>query len=692
MDLTEINNLIASLRAETEKNSISPERVGYILKKTTEALEEHSSDNTHLSTSDKKALSEIPTILSNVNSAGFHIKRTFYGTESIELTGDFKAGTPIMLKADNFVNTASDYNANIYDGAEWFAVAYHSGAVVRTVLPRDTSMLKISSSINITSVDVEVIYGEALSNIDAIATLKQANVSMLEKVNDASAKADANAAIINTSDVGGINFSASALVDFLYRSTGVYVGYNKPFKKNCVVKSLSFGQFSALNSVGKTIEVLVGTIDQRGWFLPRATFQVLYATPISDSIVSVDVLAAQITANAGEVLMVKVMPLASDATVSLASETYDADCLLCYTYDLNSSVQYHSKYNLYHYNLEVVYYDSVFATLDQLNTLQEMVNALQSKVAGMNVFKDSSTGDKYRITVVEGSIVLQSLAIKRMLVIGHSFVAYGNAPDADWYLDDGENRAMSPSVNAHQWTSLVGSSLGASVAIKSGVDFERNHSTYDLSALAVTDDYDAICIYLSENVADTTGMQQSWENLFAYLKEAAPSARIFCSASWSDSAKAALIQQACASAEVEYVDCMGLYKPENIWQKGDYYLGRGNSYYPMGAAYSHPNDMGHLAIANRFLSAFGEGTVNPTHTITLNQTSGGSISTPNSTWLTGGVVTIRLSGNGSVSVKTASGASVEATAHSNEYLDGSTRYYYTFVMPDEDVVVTPSWT
>lgn len=626
-----------------------------------------------------------------INSTGFHIKRTLYGIESIELIGDFRAGTAIMLKADNFINTASEYNVNIHDGIEWFAVAYRSGDVIRTTLPRDTSSLKISSSINITSVDVEVVYGEALANIDAIDMLEQANVSMLEKVNATLAKVDANTAIINTSDVGEIKFSTSAIDNFIYKSTGVYVGYNKPFKKNCVVKSLNFGQFAAMNSVGKSLEVFVGTIDQRGWFLPRATYQVPYASPIDATIVSVDVLAAQITANAGEVLMVKVMPLASDALVSVASETYDANCQLCYTYDLNSSVQYHPTYNLRNYNLEVVYYDSVFATLDQQNTLQAKVNALQSKVAEMNVFKDSSTGEKYRITVVNRDIVLQSVAIKRMLVIGHSFVTYGNSPSADWYLDDGENRAMSPSINAHQWTSLVGNALGASVAIRSGVDFERNHSTsYDFSSkLAVTDSYDAVCVYLSENVSNRTGMQESWEALFAYIKQAAPSARIFCSASWGDVAKATLIQQACENAEVEYVDCMGIYEANNIWKKGDYYLGRGNNYYPMGAAYSHPNDMGHLAIANRFLSAFGEGTINPTHTITLNQSPGGTITTPNSTWLTGGIVTIRLSSNGTISVQTASGASVEATARSNDYLDGSTHYYYTFVMPDEDIIVTP---
>ena len=44
MDLTEINNLIASLRAETEKNSISPERIGFLFRMVMDAFSLHGED------------------------------------------------------------------------------------------------------------------------------------------------------------------------------------------------------------------------------------------------------------------------------------------------------------------------------------------------------------------------------------------------------------------------------------------------------------------------------------------------------------------------------------------------------------------------------------------------------------------------------------------------------------------------
>lgn len=292
-----------------------------------------------------------------------------------------------------------------------------------------------------------------------------------------------------------------------------------------------------------------------------------------------------------------------------------------------------------------------------------------------------------------------------MLVIGHSYVVYGNSPSADWYLDNGENRAMAPTINAHQWTEFIKSKLNCTVKLKSGVDFERNYSLdYDFASnWNIQDNYDAICIYLNENAVYNDTMQASWEAMLNYLKSAAPRARIFCTGSSTAGNKEKAIRTACLNVNgINYVDCLGLYTTEvnasTIWRKGDYYFGRESQYYPMGAPYSHPNDIGHLYIANRFLQSFGEDIVSGnTYNIALNQAVGGTIETANTIWVENGIVTIRCNPSegyviSSVNAQKESGSSIETVRRTNTMFDGTERVYYTFTMPNENVSVTPIWT
>ena len=247
---------------------------------------------------------------------------------------------------------------------------------------------------------------------------------------------------------------------------------------------------------------------------------------------------------------------------------------------------------------------------------------------------------------------------------------------------------------------FVKDKFGAILTLKGGVDFERNFSpTYNFATnWAVTDNYDAICVYLNENAVYNTTMQASWEAMLNYLKSAAPSAKIYCTGSWSANDKQAAIQAACnAVPNITYVDLVGLNTANNQWKRGDYYFGRASSYYPMGAAYSHPNDMGHFNIANYFLLYMGQDQLTgKTHNITLVQATGGAIETPNTTWVKDGVVTIRINPTAgynlsSLNVVTAGGQTIATTQRTNNYYDGTNRIYYTFIMPDDNVTVTPIW-
>ena len=473
---------------------------------------------------------------------------------------------------------------------------------------------------------------------------------------------------------------------------------------------MKISSFESSNAdyIGKSYNFVIGTIDQRNWLLPRVTFS-SQIKEVNNGIIMFDFSDDVIIAKEGEVIFIEMTPTSEtrdNVLCGLSSETYDANNEFMVTTDLNIALTPKSSKGCDFYELKTVPFKTIFAQKDEIESLQSQVNSLQNQLSSVSIYTDKITGTKYQITVSNGDIVLQSLDIKSMLVIGHSFVNYGNSPSVDWYLDDGENRAMAASINEHQWTSLIKNKLGVTtLKLQSGVDFERNYSTdYDFaSKWNVTDVYDAICIYLCENAVYNETMQESWEAMLNYLKSAAPKARIFCTGSWQSTNKQQAIQAACENVSgVIYVNMLPIYTTTNNgavnWHKGDYYYGRENTYYPMGEPAGHPNDKGMLDIANTFLEYMGADTIeNKTHNITLNQTSGGTIGTPNVKWLENGIVTIRCTPNPghsiqSVSVQKRGGDSVEVTRRTNNYYDNETeRVYYTFTMPDEDVTVTPTW-
>lgn len=505
-------------------------------------------------------------------------------------------------------------------------------------------------------------------------------------------------------------FSKNGTVtDWVYQKKA-YVGYKQPFMKDCIIKSLQISSFdSTSDNIGKSYNFVIGTIDQRNWLLPRISFTST-VTQVRNGVLSFD-FADSIIAKEGEVLFIEMTAITgssgrNDVLCGLSSDTYNANNPFMSTKDLDTALSEIPGKGCSYYTLKFVLFESIFAQKGEITLLQNQINSLQNQLNASGIYKDVITGERYQIVISNGTIIPQLLNIKSMLVIGHSFVNYGNSPEAGWYLDDGENRAMAASVNEHQWTSLIKNKLGLNtLKLVSGVDFERNYSTdYDFaSKWKVTDVYDAICIYLCENAVYNDTMQESWEAMLNYLKSAAPKARIFCTGSWSSNNKQQAIQAACENTlGVTYVNMLPvssqLANHSSAWYRGDYYYGRESTYYPIGAPSSHPNDKGMLDIANTFLDYMGLGQIEgKTHSITLNQVSGGIIGTPNVEWLENGIVTIRCtpdSGHSiqSVSVQKSSGGSIEVTRRTNNYYDNKTeRVYYTFTMPNEDVVVTPAW-
>lgn len=505
--------------------------------------------------------------------------------------------------------------------------------------------------------------------------------------------------LITTAANQFINYNVTGITDWVY-GVGVYFGYNKPVLKDCLLDSITMSLFNVTTShIGNVRQFVIGTVDQRNWLLPRLIVDCPISAVTSGN-ATFDFMALKIIMNAGEVVFAVSAPIGANASLGLNTSSYDANNKLLTTDSLTNALVAKTTTNANVFQLNVLDIDSVFATKGSIDAVNSKILALTDKTAKINLYNDYITGDKYELKIVNGAVVVQSLEFKRILVIGHSFVNYSNSPTVDWNLDDGENRAMAASVNAHQWTTFVKNVFGATLTLQSGVDFERYFSpTYNFATnWNVANNYDAICIYLQENAVYSGTMQASWEAMLNYLKTAAPNAKIYCTGSWSANTKQQAIQAACnAVADITYVDLVGLNTANNQWKRGDYYFGRASTYYPMGAPNTHPNDMGHLTIANYFLLYMGQNQItNNSHTITLNQATGGTIETPNTTWVENGIVTIRInptSGyaiNG-LNVVTAGGQAVTVTQRTNNFYDGTNRVYYTFTMPAKNVVVTPTW-
>lgn len=607
----------------------------------------------------------------------------------LEFSYQFKAGELLVLVVSNIETNSINKNVSVNINEKNVIIRQYNGYASYT-LEEDANEVSIRMYQNDTSndftCDVELLYGEEAENY-----IKRQSVSPL---------LDAEEEV----------FSKQGTVDDWVYQKKAYVGYKKPFDKECIVKSLKIFSLDSSNGdyIGKSYNFVIGTIDQRNWLLPRVTFT-SQIKEVNNNAIMFDFSDDTIVAKEGEVIFIEMTPTSEtrdNILCGLSSETYDANNEFMVTPDLNTALTPQSLRGCNNYELKTAQFKTIFVQKDEIESLQSQVNALQNQLNTVGIYTDRVTGIKYQITVSNGNIVLQSLDIKSMLVIGHSFVNYGNSPSVDWYLDDGENRAMAASINEHQWTSLIKDKLGlTTLKLQSGVDFERNYSTgYDFaSKWNVTDVYDAICIYLCENAVYNETMQESWEAMLNYLKSAAPKARIFCTGSWQSNNKQQAIQAACENVSgIIYVNMLPIYTTTNNgavnWHKGDYYYGRENTYYPMGEPAGHPNDKGMLDIANTFLEYMGADTIeNKTHNITLNQTSGGTIGTPNVKWLENGIVTIRCTPDSgysiqSVSVQKRGGGSVEVTRRTNSYYDNQTeRIYYTFTMPSEDVTVTAEW-
>lgn len=499
---------------------------------------------------------------------------------------------------------------------------------------------------------------------------------------------------IKASNSNYIDMNGNSVTGWIYVSKGgdVIFGVEKQSESDKILKDMSITLFSDdCNYEGSEFEFLVGYIDQRDWILYSRSFTAIAKKATTNSYkITFD---NQILKK-GEQLFVKIKCLsASGATVALDSTTYDSRNKVVYTANINSSVTRDGTRGYYNLVINTTDISSVFAYKEDLESIKDEIQTISINVENSKIFTDTVTGDKYRLVVTNGELMAKSINYKTGLIIGNSYSNYGPS-GTTWF----SNNCMAASTESTQWFKLIEYKSSCQFTVRSGVDFERNYSTdYDFaSKFNLTNDYDVVIIQLGENSTYNDTMQSSFVSLIKYIKSVCTKADIYVmlGAPALKGNRSTAITNAANSESVPIIDCMSL-SLIGHYSLGDYVSSVSNEVdyiQNSGVSDGHPSDIGELNIANKALQSFGVETINDRlFAVTLNQSTGGEITAAYTSWVSDGIVSIRCNADEgydiqSVTVTKSSGGTVTSTKRTNQY-----GIYYTFIMPKENVTVTPIW-
>jgi hypothetical protein len=499
--------------------------------------------------------------------------------------------------------------------------------------------------------------------------------------------------VMKASDSDYINFATKSITGWIYGSKGndIIFGIDRPTDKDIVIKNISMVIFSDDCNYDNTVmEFLVGTIDQRGWVLYNRSFS---AKASKVAKMNYKVAIDNEVLKKGECLFVKLKCLsATGATFALDTATYNPNKKVTYTTNINSSVVKDETNGYYGFVVDAVEVESIFAYKQDIENINTDLQAVSSRVDNINILSDTATGDKYKIVITNGEIIAKLLNYKKGLIIGNSYSNYGPS-GTTWF----SYNCMAASTEKTQWFKLIQSKNGCVFSVKSGVDFERNYSvSYDFSKLGLTNEYDVVIIQLGENTTYSDTMESSFAALIKYIKSICIKADIYVmlGAPAINGDRSTALINAANKNNVQIINCMSV-SLVGRYSLGDYVSSEsdGMDYIQnSGVSDGHPSDIGQLNIANKCLEIFGNESISDRlFKLNLQQTSGGSITTAYSSWVSSGIVSVRCKAKESytiqgISVVTISGKSIEATKRTNEY-----GVYYTFIMPNEDVTITPSF-
>ena len=603
--------------------------------------------------------------------------------------GNFVKGQSISLITRNFsVQYTGTIALALYNPiSKKYDVTFNGN----TSFGNQTKIGNVSESTNEYQLQL-IVSGGSISSVEGFAqiSINQIENETYQEIQSFSAINNA----IHAESSNYINNKGNSITGWIYGSKGsdVIFGVEKTSESDMILQDMSITLFSDdCNYDGVEFEFLVGYIDQRDWILYSRSFTaVAKKTTANNYKVTFD---NQIFKK-GEQLFVKINCLSSSgATVALDTTTYDSNNKVVYTTNINSAVTKDETKGYYNLVINTIDISSIFAYKEDLESMKDEVQTISSNLENSKIFTDTVTGDKYRIVVTNGELMAKSINYKKGLIIGNSYSNYGPS-GTTWF----SNNCMAASTESTQWFKLIEYKSSCQFTVKSGVDFERNYSTdYDFSSkLNLTDEYDVVIIQLGENSTYNDTMQASFTSLIKYIKSVCTKADIYVmlGAPALKGNRSTAITNAANSESVPIIDCMNV-SLIGHYSLGDYVSSESNEVdyiQNSGVSDGHPSDIGELNIANKTLQAFGVETINDRlFAITLNQSTGGTITAAYTSWVSDGIVSIRCNADDgydiqSIIVNKSSGSTVMATKRTNEY--GT---YYTFIMPKENITITPLW-
>ena len=341
--------------------------------------------------------------------------------------------------------------------------------------------------------------------------------------------------------------------------------------------------------------------------------------------------------------------------------------------------------------------------IERLNaTVDSLSAALTETKRRMNdgqVLTDVSTGQAYKM-ILNNGVITTIPAYNNILVVGNSFTVHDYVEDLWW-----STHSMAASTADVTWVKYLEEVSGAQIDILRGWDFEWNYPwdgyPFETGLPISRSDYDVVIVQIQENAMQVPdyNFKDGWVRLYTYLKGKCPNSIYMQCIGWDVEARTADISEAAAEFNIPIVDNRAETMTGNF-RVGDYvYSNVDKIYYPInnGSVANHPSDVGFLLTANNVLRQLNLPTVeNRMHAINIVEAEGGQLSVAYPSWPEKGIVSVRVepeSGHtlASVSVVTASGKTVETTKRTNALYEETEHDYYTFLMPDEDITVTPVW-
>lgn len=329
---------------------------------------------------------------------------------------------------------------------------------------------------------------------------------------------------------------------------------------------------------------------------------------------------------------------------------------------------------------------------------------LRAKKDDGNLLTDNK-GEKFKLSVINGELALSPMTFRKVVALGNSLTWHEYNVPLAWY---GKNRSMASTTNVTSWPYLLQRILRTkkSDAVVTGVmtrdweragDGKRTHEKIkSLLDAALTQDTDLIIFRTGENAgnANQSIFESEIKELLDYCLSVSPKAQVvMCTCFWENANKDKAIINV---ANERNYPIIGTGQPFSYHKEmvGDYMVDSEDGEEKMLTVNDvalHTSDVGFYHFTNYLASClgYGEAILNELHTIDMRTSI--EYTLLENVKNAGGLVTILTTSAVTISVKGKSGNTISTKTHltsDTAAYKGTATHAYTFIMPNEDVIVT----